>query len=543
MTKRHTFPMTYTKEGRPSWDPIMTSTDNTSEKVLPAPPEKVIPVIFIPGIMGSNLQNGKGEMVWRPDGMGITDAGRSPKERQQRLDPTITKVDTRMKVKDKVYTTLPSYLPEELAEKRKWGSIYWKSYGSFVQSLEHVLNFPAVYDFMLDKTLVRPEWKTLLEGNFKLPDGKTLLKLSQAEFDKIADYHFPVWCAGYNWLECNGESGKKVAAIIDEAINDAKKLFGDRVARKVILITHSMGGLVARAACHHQYGKAENKVLGVIHGVMPAIGAGAAYRRIHAGFETKTNGIVENATAAALGNIGQDVTPVLGHSPGGLQLLPNKRYMNQAWLKIQRSDGTFHTISGDPYKNIYREKNKWWRLINQDWLDPAEKFKTNDKESSSLAWVSFSRALQKAEDYHDQINGSTPYYHPNTYVHYGNDPNFKSWGEVHWARHDAAPAARWTGQARNDEQAMNATDARNDGRGKVTHMGFALTMQYTLRPQTSLGDGTVPTESASDPSKCSGVQECHALTGFDHQGSYDPNQQTFISVLYSVAKLVQKADW
>jgi hypothetical protein len=544
MTTRHTFPMSYTKEGRPSWQPALTSTSNTAEKIMPAPPSKVIPVIFIPGIMGSNLCNKGGEMVWRPDTMGLTDVFRSPAERQRRLDPATTQIDTRMSVGGKVIMTPPGYMPVELADKRRWGSIYWKSYGGFVQALEDILNFPAVFDFTQDKVFTRPEWKRLIDEGYTLPDGKTKLKLSQSEFDKLTDYHFPIWCAGYNWLQCNGDSGKKVAAIIDDALTDAKHLFGDKAASKAILVTHSMGGLVARAACHPTFGNAEKKVIGIVHGVMPAIGAGTAYRRILAGFETKAQATVkESGTAAALGNVGQDVTPVLAYSPGGLELLPNKRYMNQAWLKIQKADGTFHTIGGDPYKSIYREKSKWWRLINQDWLDPAEKFKTNGKLDSTLAWSGFSDALKAAEEYHNQINGSSPYYHPNTYAHYGNDENFQSWGEVHWMHNGAAPAARWIGSARNDEQAINAADTHNDGRGTVQHIGFGLTMKYTMSPQTSRGDGTVPAESAADPKHCSGVQECHPLTGFGHQESYDPANQTFYSTLYSIAKIVQKADW
>jgi alpha-beta hydrolase superfamily lysophospholipase len=45
---------------------------------------------------------------------------------------------------------------------------------------------------------------------------------------------------------------------------------------KVIVVTHSMGGLVARALIHPKMGSLKDKVLGIVHGVMPAIGAGAA---------------------------------------------------------------------------------------------------------------------------------------------------------------------------------------------------------------------------------------------------------------------------
>jgi pimeloyl-ACP methyl ester carboxylesterase len=55
-------------------------------------------------------------------------------------------------------------------------------------------------------------------------------------------------------------------------------------ATKVILVTHSMGGLVARACAK----RIPDKIAGVIHGVMPALGAPAAYRRMACGTESSS---------------------------------------------------------------------------------------------------------------------------------------------------------------------------------------------------------------------------------------------------------------
>lgn len=55
--------------------------------------------------------------------------------------------------------------------------------------------------------------------------------------------------------------------------------------KQVIVVTHSMGGLVGRALIHPMYGNLQDKVAGIVHGVMPAIGAPAAYKRMRAGFE------------------------------------------------------------------------------------------------------------------------------------------------------------------------------------------------------------------------------------------------------------------
>jgi len=129
-------------------------------------------------------------------------------------------------------------------------------------------------------------------------------------------FDFPVFAFGYNWTDCNANSGSKLSARIDEIIEEAKSTTGK--CEKVILITHSMGGLVSRAAS--ELSGAQARILGIIHGVQPATGSAAAYWRVKAGFEGM------GPTSRVLGNDAHTVTPILGNMPGGLQLLPNKYY-------------------------------------------------------------------------------------------------------------------------------------------------------------------------------------------------------------------------
>ena len=70
-------------------------------------PRRVLPIIFLPGIMGSNLRitdperqrrlDQRDNKAWRPDDLGVTNAHAaftvSARERQLRLDPTTTTVD------------------------------------------------------------------------------------------------------------------------------------------------------------------------------------------------------------------------------------------------------------------------------------------------------------------------------------------------------------------------------------------------------------------------------------------------------------------
>lgn len=547
------WPMSYTKEGRPQWTPHLTSIEDKAEKILPCPPDKVIPIIFVPGIMGSNLKQvgGKEKIAWRPDDMWVTDAFIRAKARQKKLSPRDTVVDDRIAVKGdketKQYVDVPSYIPIELAQKRGWGSIFWKSYGDFITWLELHGNKPVFFDFHNNKQLVNAIWQPLLDG-VKLPDGKTL-KLTREELEKVGDYHFPVWCVGYNWLQSNKDSGKHLATKIQAAIDDAKGLFGAKAAKKVILITHSMGGLVARAACHPQMGGKESQVLGVIHGVQPAIGAAAAYRRMRAGFESgmdAVEGFKQKATAYvtswALGGTGEQVTCVLAHSPGGLQLLPTKRYMPEGWLKIGNPDGTYQTITGNPYQVIYREKTKWWRLINQEWLDPAKSI-----IAPSSPWTSFEKAIVNAEDFHNALDSSKPYYHPNTYAHHGSDEQHKAWADIKWL--DAPHRTPYykdpeLSRLRADDPKLASLNFEIGQYGSATARPTNwVAKHYQLGPADAKGDGTVPAISGRDPGE-QGVKSSHGLSGFDHQGSYSPTSpQTMMTVLHDLAKIVQQADW
>ena len=80
------------------------------ETIFIAPPNRVIPIIFLPGVMGSNLRmsrprkrdlKSKDDIAWRPDNLGVSTllttvrktAYLSPRERQLKLDPDETEVD------------------------------------------------------------------------------------------------------------------------------------------------------------------------------------------------------------------------------------------------------------------------------------------------------------------------------------------------------------------------------------------------------------------------------------------------------------------
>ena len=68
----HLAPVTYDAQGRPIADAPFTEKADIKRHAVVVPPGKVIPVIFIPGIMGSNLRltklpDGFAEKRYRPD--------------------------------------------------------------------------------------------------------------------------------------------------------------------------------------------------------------------------------------------------------------------------------------------------------------------------------------------------------------------------------------------------------------------------------------------------------------------------------------------
>ncbi|WP_455908694.1 PGAP1-like alpha/beta domain-containing protein, partial [Serratia proteamaculans] len=91
---------------------------------------------------------------------------------------------------------------------------------------------------------------------------------------------------------------------------------------KVIIVTHSMGGLVARYAS--QVSGAKDKILGIVHGVIPDLGSPAAYRRMKVGAKQ------EGMAGAVLGNTAEELMPVLARAPAPLQLLPSAKYLSGA---------------------------------------------------------------------------------------------------------------------------------------------------------------------------------------------------------------------
>jgi hypothetical protein len=579
----HLTPVSYDKNGIPYADAPFTSKKDTKRQAVIVPPSKVIPVILIPGIMGSNLRlkklpdgfadkryttgvksgwewppvqtttEGWGDRAWRPDD-GVSFMARrfwplDAYERRRLLDPYNTVVDDRAEIPKEV---LEQFVFESSADgrdsanvgeqrkrgfttemaRRGWGTVMLSSYGPLLAYLERNLNQ------MYRAGELNEFWRqTILNrqpGNWRIIRGDK--PLTEESVKKAASYWLPVHAIGYNWTQSNADSAAYVAQKITSFMEHYQKLGYE--CGKVLLITHSMGGLVARAVVHPDMGKlvtytnmcgVNDKVLGVIHGVMPTHGAAAAYRRCRAGFEGA--GVsVDSVAADILGRDGKEVAAVFSNSPGALQLLPSKRYGNQ-WLKIQDGGGKdlLKLPKADPYAEIYREKDAWWRLMNPEWLNPAPGVTADGR---SDAWDRYEKNLAKAESFHDTLAATL---HPHTHIQYGSDDeDHLAFGDVVW-KPSSAPSGL-VGDAPSSKQFTDHASGVVHLRDVWGRNGRSQSpARFALGDKEEAGDGTVPRRSAAALNDSAELVAEHA--GYEHQKSYqDARAQALVA--YGVVRLI-----
>jgi PGAP1-like protein len=535
----------YNNEGAPYCNASFTPTNDEQRLAMFVHPKKVIPVVFLPGIMGSNLKfKTQPELnsiqdselrLWRPDHtkftLGISTLNAS--ERRRLFDPDNSEVDVRGDIDmdlledltDAKQETLDNWKNEYI--RRGWGTVMFSSYGPLLSNLEYQLNHifyrGSVSDHWQDTIFKRNNLKNWGELKGDKP-------LTVAELKKAARYWYPVWAVGYNWIRSNGEAGKYVSIWIDNIIDRYKKLGYD--CEKVILVTHSMGGLAARAACSSSFGNAENKVLGIVHGELPATGAGAAYKRCHAGFEGGWNPATK-VSQKVLGTDGPEVTAVFSNSPGALQLLPSKLY-GSGWLQVHKPNGQsiLSLPQSDPYSEIYNKRNPWWRLMDSNWLDPQPSEPVERRPSINVLWTNYLDKLDIAGLFHEKLGA---YYHTNTHVHHGVDSNQKAWGDVIWKLKD-------TDNSGDNESYVRSSQYASEGNGKINITANRpnamkdFKTSVRLQDPAEVGDGTVPKRSADAAAAASKFSA--AMTGYDHQGSYQ-NQHVQEVTLYSIARLAQ----
>lgn len=543
-------------------------------------PKKVLPIIFLPGIMGSNLRmseqrqkelHRKDNIAWRPDVLGPSNisgaANESPAQRQLRLDPLQTTVDIydpagpsdvsgdgrhgnvileknfdSPLLTDDPPTAKNRRTAVQKARARGWGEVFFKSYGSLLQHLESRLN-----NTFSDGKL-RQEWRDVVgvDPNAWQADPSLPQKaLTEDELKRVVTgCWFAVYAFGYNWLQSNGDSARLIAVRINRVINEFKQ--SGYECNQVIVVTHSMGGLVGRALIHPDYGNLRDKVLGIVHGVMPAIGAPAAYKRMRAGFEDP--GILsapeESLAAKVAGNHGDEVTAVLANSQGGLQLLPSEAYGN-GWLRVVHAgrDLDVWPKQGDPYSEIYKVRGKWYALFREEWINPSG---LPPQKNGGTIRRTYDY-LDKTQSFHQNIANA---FHSNSYAHYGADSARRSFGEVIWEIDknctELAGWQDWPILSDNKQGRVELVRYDPDGANNVGALPFndegPTSIYAAILPPSVPGDQTVPAKSADYQLKSGVFKGIFRQTGYEHQSSYK-DSRAIASTLYSIVRIAQSATW
>jgi pimeloyl-ACP methyl ester carboxylesterase len=530
---------------------VLTPTALKTRGLFTMPPSKVVPVIVVPGIMGTNLRAARdrkkpgneklkrGEAAWQPPNgtrEGImawaTWKYRSAATRQKIFDAETLEVDDggeiNLSQEARNYGTT-----EGEVRKRHWGEVHWESYGNLLFELEVGLNHTFEVESSSKVRAICSHWKKVMACDPARWGVRNIEKITEKELEKHAAYFYPVYAFGYNWLNSCEESAEHLR----ERIKSTIAYWNDRKleCKKVILVTHSMGGLVARA-CAKQI---PDQILGVIHGVMPALGAPAAYRRIACGTEgwspsndsdaNRESGVV----ADILGTRPELTMPVMATAPGPLQLLPNHLYP-RPWLhvclfsRVNNKDvprDLVHLPTGNPY-DLYRDTASWFRLIDPTLVDPAGKFKTERAVKERIR-----KTINSAERFHREVLDS--YYHPNTFAFYGADSAHMSFGAVRWVARDPANGAVFT-----EANLRNAAlTGYRETVGRRVKVEGKTPLEFVPARQDVGGDGTVPHQSGAGPQ--GKIKQLFELRGLDHQKSFN-DEAVLLLTQHLVVKLVQE---
>jgi pimeloyl-ACP methyl ester carboxylesterase len=532
---------------------VLTPETMKTRGAIAIPSSRVIPVILVPGIMGSNLrattkrdqpQNkelSSGSPAWRPPN-GTLNAirelsawkGRKAAQRQRILDGDTLEVD------DTGTIILPRDLEGlEAAQMRNrwWGEVHSDSYGPLLADLHLNLNNTFTRAIFGGKPTPSYHWDKVMKYDRAKWNAADMPALTEAELEKFARYQYPVYARGYNWIQSNERSAERLKGRILEII----KFWSDRKfdCKQVILVTHSMGGLVGRA-CAKQI---PELIVGVVHGVMPALGAPLAYRRIACGTERSAPGagklarIQMEGFSDIAGSTPDHTTPVMATASGALELLPNHLYPSP-WLfaSVKKPDGTVVDVTHlqpDNIYDFYRNYDVWFRVIDPGLADPSGKY----KEAKDGVKSAVDRAVKQAEKFHTKILDT--YYHPNTYAYYGADEEKRSFGVFRWVTEEqqalTEPLNKILPVGTGGEAIFNGDRyifMPEVFKSPVHSIHFAPGEQNTS------GDGTVPQQSGDGPR--GKVRRIFRTTGFDHQGSY-ANEHMLKLTHHLICKIVQEA--
>ncbi len=325
--------------------------------ITPAVPQSPIPVVFIPGVMGSRLMF------------------RNP------FSPHIFPWDP-----DNPATMLPVWVGASESDKY----LLFKSF------------FGEIYEVPPPSLVSRFGPQELKRGWAGVCANFYLLLLEDLRENLP---RCPVYAQGYDWRQSNEDSGAFIATRV-------RQILKRHAAQQAILVTHSMGGIVARAACKFNAGFTD-EILAVIHVAQPAAGASIAYRRFFSGCNDG-QGIPGWALDTIAGSEWWEDMGLMSVLPGPLQLLPTNHYRDNAhpadWLVEEKGANPDISHSGPNSDMFSTYQTMGFPGILFGYVPSISGFSRNEWDTVLSDLI---RNLALAKSFHDRLG---LFAHPTTFV-------------------------------------------------------------------------------------------------------------------------------
>lgn len=217
-----------------------------------------------------------------------------------------------------------------------------------------------------------------------------------------------VYCAGYDWRQSNDQSAQRLSTIVDEARADCDN-------EPVILVAHSMGGIVSRHYCKNLGGESKVKALFLLGS--PTLGAVTAYMSMRLGLS------FFDAVRRILNMNRTDTKAFMRAMPSAYELLPTYIYCSQ----VRTSWATF-----DPTRTGFRDQPNPGGIGDDLMYNLA--FRISDNSNSVLFYNDIyvgqrddpatrdavGNQLTAAYRFHDglSVGTSSVYMHPHTVAYY-----------------------------------------------------------------------------------------------------------------------------
>ena len=261
----------------------------TTTQLCNAPPRRKIPIIFVPGVMGSRLDFTTIGEQWDPDSLWRmwhwlrTDAERS-------------RVELRFNAPARVMTDMDDPIEAAHGYGGVVGSFYW-----------YVL--------------------------------RTLRAMKDLPVDT------PVYAVGYDWRQSNKISGAYLT-------KEVERIMGIEGAGQCILVTHSMGGIVSRSAMQQGLAGKVLGAIHVFQPVDGAVVLYRRFfTGMVASGDADGGGVTGWVFCRILGNTSEKFTTTSSGMPGPIQLLPTNNYRDTGgahWLEV-KVGGATAPIPGDVF--------------------------------------------------------------------------------------------------------------------------------------------------------------------------------------------------